>query len=201
MENSDIQVVERRSSRIFSRVIFFSLVLSFFIVYLAGDYLTGNRYISNFIDFIGEMIPAVNVVSNKTDCVRLARISIASQWLFFPIYVLLLCLMQPFWKTFKPKRYVPPKVQKNGIVASAFLFIFCVPLVMADFGILNGSILRGSFFDPSYGMFFLRLPFAGKFGLAAASFMMPFLSAFIYWFLLFSIGVVIRFLWRSARNI
>ncbi|WP_143525921.1 hypothetical protein [Rhodanobacter sp. C05] len=192
-----VACIEKMFPIILLSAFFISVIISLFI----GDYLINNWHINAFISLIGKIVPAVNKISNETDYKSLAKISIALQWLYFPVYLFMLCAMQPFWKKFEPKKIITSSARKKGIWSFAFLFLICGALAMADFGFIRCSIFRGDFFNPDYSVFWLRLPYEGRFGLAIAAFMMPILSSFIYWFLPFSFGAIFRFFWRIMTSL
>lgn len=180
-----------------------SMLLAIFVGALTAGFISessiNNSIINGLVNCISNIIPAVNVIAFKTDYISVARITIAMQWLFFPIYLFLFCVQQPPWREFKFEDAITYNVRRKGVFASSIIFFFCFLFVISDFGLADASIMRGNFFDPSFGVFWLRLPFDGKFGLFIASVAMPFLDAFCYYFSIFSIGVVIRFVLRKVK--
>lgn len=189
-----------KANKLLGMTLITAFLVSFLIVSLDGGNLAHLYFISKFVNVVDSIFPAVQKISMKTNYISTARISIAIQWIFFPLYLILLFLQNPPWTGFKFKKGISAKMIRKSIFALFFVFILSLLFILSDFGMGKISIMRGELFDPSFGYIWLRLPFEGRVGLALASFMMPIMSAFFYWFFVYFICGSSVFLSRLLRS-
>lgn len=192
--------VEESSNKIFGIILVIAFMLSCVTASQLGRQLVHYSIISNIVNVISSVVPAVDAVAGRTSYEGVARITIAVQWFFFPIYILLLCLHQPPWKTFITKKIVTPEIRRKGVIASSCIFFMAFFFVISDFGYGGPSLIKGDWFDPRWDIYWLNLPFEGFFGLAVSAFFMSLLDAIFYWFSLFCIGVIIRYVWKVIKK-
>ncbi|MBD8879773.1 hypothetical protein IHE49_04705 [Rhodanobacter sp. 7MK24] len=155
-----------------------------------GDKIASTQAIDHFARTIGSFVPAANAVAIQTTYPSIARLTIASQWLFFPIYLTCMIVTQQHWGALHWKEGISKAIRIKARIASIFLFIIFGAYIYGDF--TNGplSVLRGTPFSPDSTWFF-TLPFAGRFGLAVSAFITPLLEATIYCvFLVFAVAFI-----------
>lgn len=127
-----------------------------------------------FITFLGRIIPSIDSVSYRTSFPATARVTFSVEWLFLPIYFVLMCAYR---MPFKPIRPDSLSARRNLRSRAAGVFIWAL---LADWNVLLGpSLYRGSVWQPDFAL--TELPYLGRPGLALAAFATPVVEAFIYW--------------------
>ncbi|MFC4528918.1 hypothetical protein ISN76_20280 [Dyella halodurans] len=156
-----------------------------------GDALASNGVIQAFVSAIGSVVPAVDAIASQTAYPAIARLMLASQWLFFPIYLGCMVIGQPPWKPLHWKEGISKGARRKAFIFSVILFVAFSVYAYGDFQHGPLSILGGTLFSPDVSVWWLRLPFAGRLGLSISAFLMPLMESAIYWLLLLLTGTAI----------
>lgn len=178
-----------KSGKMATTILVIAFLLSLLTSLFVGDRLMSVGFISGVVGDIGKIIPAVDKIGYETNYVSVARVTIALQWLFFPVYFVLFVAQSPPSENFRFKSS-KRDVKIKGVIASIAICSLSLLIVLSDFGFAGASIFRGGLFDPSFGLFWLRLPFEGKFFLAIGATIMPLIDAFCYYYVVFCVGMV-----------
>ena len=188
-----------KSGRVASVVLGAAFLLSLLTSLCIGEQLMSVRFIAIVIDDIGKIVPAVNKIGYETIYASAARVTIALQWIFAPIYFVLFIAQSPPWGNFvfkSPRR----NVRIKGVIGSILICALSLFIVLSDLWSTDASIIRGGLFDPSFGPFWLRLPFEGRFFLAIGATLMPLINAFSYYYVTFCIGMFSMFAMRNIKR-
>lgn len=156
-----------------------------------GDALASNGMIQAFVGAIGSVVPAVDAIANQTAYPAIARLTVASQWLFFPVYLGCMVIGQPPWKPLHWKEGISNGARRKAFIFSVILFAVFSVYAYGDFRHGPLSVFWGTLFSPDVSVWWLRLPFAGRFGLSISAFLMPLMESAIYWLLLLFTGTAL----------
>ncbi len=136
---------------------------------------------SELMTFVGSLVPSIQLLSARTPFYQDAFSTLAVQWLFLPVYLILLCMFRRPWVLI----WLPDEPAKRDLrrraKGLAFAGVVFSMILFADAGVeIAPSFIRGTVWDPNWGPI-NRLPYHGRLGLAIAAFFSPIAQASIYW--------------------
>ncbi len=139
------------------------------------------------INFVAQVVPAVDHVANQTRYIAAARVTAASQWLLTPFYAYTFFIPRPPWKIIHPRNRKWRDDVRSRARKTLFVALILFWLVLADWELVPGpSFFRGTFWDPTINL--SNLPYLGSLGLAISACLAPWVECFIYWLVAMIIG-------------
>jgi hypothetical protein len=139
------------------------------------------------INFVAQVVPAVDHVANQTRYVAAARVTTATQWLMAPFYAYALFMPRPPWKIIRPRNQKWRADVRSRARKTIFVAVILLWLMLADWELVVGpSFFRGTFWNPTINM--SNLPYLGWLGLAISACFSPWLECFIYWLVAMIVG-------------
>lgn len=135
---------------------------------------------SALITFLSNIIPGTDSVATRTAYPVTARVTFSIQWLFFPVYLVLMCAYRLPFKPIRPCSVAARRdLRSRAVRVLPMTLMFLLPMLV-DWDVLPGpSFFRGSVWQPDFAL--TTLPYDGRSGLALAGFVTPVVEALIYW--------------------
>lgn len=147
----------QRLLRILNGMVLIAFIISLSIAYgVSSDFINSHEFISAFTDVMGAIVPSVKNVAIGAPHPDVARLVLASQWLFFPFYFIFLILAQPPWGSIPRERIMQiialrRKQQKSREYFVAMSFGVCTMLLffLSDIGVIDffPSFYKGTIFS------------------------------------------------------
>lgn len=155
-----------------------------------GDFIDEHTSIKIFINTLSVPFSAIENISAVTPHPNISRLVLASQWIFFPFYLILLMAAHPPWGDISRKRIIINinKKRKDGKIGQLWvLFLlslfFIILIFLADFKVINfASFVTGSIF--SIDAWVLSFQRKSMLGVVLVSWLSP-LSEATLWHLFF----------------
>lgn len=162
------------------RLFVWVMLIAFIVSALTAAGILDGLSNSAFISFLGRIVPSIDSVSYRTSIPTTARVTFSVEWLFFPLYFVLMCAYRMPLKPIRPDSLSARRNLRSraaGVFPLTLVFIWAL---LADWNVLLGpSLYRGSVWQPDFAL--TELPYLGRSGLALAAFATPVVEAFIYW--------------------
>lgn len=143
--------------------------------------------IKAFANFVASVVPCVSVIANGASNPSRAEITWAVQWLFAPVYFIVLMNTANPWRKEMRRAIVKTCRERKNSRCNPFGIAFVIAclgvMILSDFGVVNfGSFYQGDMFrgNPSQLPILLRAPFESNMAMTIYGWVIPLAVALYY---------------------